>query len=54
MIIKQLTEKYMCEDQKCTFSGPCWVSSESNVHIHLTHLHLHTWAADIVRLYTYI
>jgi hypothetical protein len=50
-IIKRLTETHMCEDQKCMFSGPCWVNAKDaeNVHIHLTHLHLRTWATAIVR-----
>ncbi|KAF8970923.1 hypothetical protein BDZ97DRAFT_1901917 [Flammula alnicola] len=48
-IIKRLTEIHMCEDRKCTFAGPCWVDAENTAHIHLTHLHLRTWAAAIVR-----
>jgi hypothetical protein len=48
-IIKRLTELHMCEDRKCTFQGPCWVDAEGTAHIHLTHLHLRTWAAAIVR-----
>ncbi|KDR86168.1 hypothetical protein GALMADRAFT_51755 [Galerina marginata CBS 339.88] len=48
-IIKRLTEIHMCEDRKCTFTGPCWVDAENTAHIHLTHLHLRTWAAAIVR-----
>lgn len=38
----------MCEDRKCSFSGPCWVDAENSAHINLTHLHLRTWAAAIV------
>ena len=38
----------MCEDRKCSFTGPCWVNAESALHTHLTHLHLRTWAAAIV------
>jgi len=48
-IIKRLTTLHMCEDRKCTFSGPCWVDAADANHIHLTHLHLKTWAAAIVR-----
>ena len=49
LIIKHLTEVHMCEDRKCSFTGPCWVQPDNATHIHLTHLHLQTWAAAIVR-----
>ena len=39
----------MCEDRKCSFSGPCWIDAENTAHINLTHMHLRTWAAAIIR-----
>ncbi len=50
-MIKRLTELYMCEDCKCSFTGLCWVDAEHTAHINLTHLHLQTWASAIVRCY---
>ncbi|KAF9225128.1 hypothetical protein BS17DRAFT_765767 [Gyrodon lividus] len=47
-LIDQLSIMYKCEDQSCKYNI-CWVLEvASGWHIHLTHQHLHEWAAAIV------
>ncbi|KAF8837997.1 hypothetical protein BDN67DRAFT_1013436 [Paxillus ammoniavirescens] len=45
-LIDQLSNMYKCEDHSCRYNI-CWVSETSYQHIHLTHQHLHAWAAAI-------
>jgi hypothetical protein len=45
--IARLTRLYTCEDRSCTYAI-CYPAPPDGKHIHLTHLHLNTWAAAIV------
>ncbi|KAH7919553.1 hypothetical protein BV22DRAFT_1199411 [Leucogyrophana mollusca] len=46
-IIKKLTQQYTCEDRTCTFRI-CYTAPPDAQHIHLTPLHLNTWASAMV------
>ncbi|EDR07888.1 uncharacterized protein LACBIDRAFT_298195 [Laccaria bicolor S238N-H82] len=46
-IIQDLEHRHRCEDRQCG-KTPCYVAGPNAKHIHLTHMHLHTWAAAIV------
>ncbi|KAF9245425.1 hypothetical protein BU15DRAFT_59018 [Melanogaster broomeanus] len=45
--IAELLRLYTCEDQSCKFPI-CWPSPTDAKHVHLTPLHLKTWAAAII------
>ncbi|KIJ08792.1 hypothetical protein PAXINDRAFT_88352 [Paxillus involutus ATCC 200175] len=45
--ITELSRLYTCEDRSCKFPI-CWPSPTDAKHVHLTPLHLKTWAAAIV------
>ena len=47
--IARLTRMYACEDRSCKFTT-CYPMPPDATHIHLTHLHLNTWAAAIVSI----
>jgi hypothetical protein len=47
--IARLIRKYTCEDRSCKFTT-CYPVPPDAIHIHLTHLHLNTWAAAIVSI----
>jgi hypothetical protein len=44
--IANLQVLYRCEDRKCSYDF-CWPDATHARHIHLTHLHLRTWAAAL-------
>ncbi|KAF8958724.1 hypothetical protein BDZ97DRAFT_1915991 [Flammula alnicola] len=46
-IIQELERRHRCEDRQCG-KTPCYVAGANAEHIHLTHMHLRTWAAAIV------
>ncbi|KAF8812901.1 hypothetical protein BYT27DRAFT_7004650, partial [Phlegmacium glaucopus] len=46
-IIQELERQYHCEDKQCGMT-PCYVTGPNAEHVHLTHMHLRTWAAAIV------
>ncbi|KAF8149570.1 hypothetical protein B0H34DRAFT_637620, partial [Crassisporium funariophilum] len=46
-IIQELERQYCCEDKQCGMT-PCHVTGPNAEHVHLTHMHLRTWAAAIV------
>lgn len=46
-IIQELERRYCCEDKQCA-TTPCYVTGPNADHVHLTHMHLRTWAAAIV------
>ncbi|KDR71157.1 hypothetical protein GALMADRAFT_25054, partial [Galerina marginata CBS 339.88] len=46
-IIQELERQYRCEDKQCGMT-PCHVTGPNAEHVHLTHMHLRTWAAAIV------
>ncbi|KJA25411.1 hypothetical protein HYPSUDRAFT_109643, partial [Hypholoma sublateritium FD-334 SS-4] len=46
-IIQELERRYRCEDKQCA-TTPCYVTGPNADHVHLTHMHLRTWAAAIV------
>lgn len=45
-VIVNLQVLYRCEDRKCSYDF-CWLAGSNTTHIHLTHLHLRTWAAAL-------
>ena len=45
-VIVNLQILYRCEDRKCSYDF-CWLAGDNAAHIHLTHLHLRTWAAAL-------
>ena len=45
--ITRLTRLYTCEDRSCNYVI-CYPAPPDAKHIHLTHLHLKTWATAIV------
>ncbi|KIJ08664.1 hypothetical protein PAXINDRAFT_158072 [Paxillus involutus ATCC 200175] len=45
--IAELSRLYTCEDRSCKFPI-CWPSPTDAKHVHLTPLHLKTWAAAII------
>ena len=46
-LIQELERRHRCEDRRCG-TTPCYVNGPDAEHIHLTHMHLRTWAAVIV------
>ena len=46
-LIQELEHCHHCKDHCCGMT-PCYVNGPDAEHIHLTHMHLHTWAAAIV------
>ncbi|KAH7918734.1 hypothetical protein BV22DRAFT_998425, partial [Leucogyrophana mollusca] len=46
-LIASLVRRYTCEDKSCKFMT-CWPAPPDATHVHLTPLHLNTWAAAMV------
>jgi hypothetical protein len=45
--IQDLERRHSCEDRHCN-KTPCYIAGPEAEHIHLTYMHLRTWAAAIV------